>query len=114
MPTPDAKRWGSFIFTFGAFGIVEVLTVAQVLSSAWLLALLALPLAAAAYASVKVWLRNPRQAFPRLWWFGPMANWQNICAQKLDWFMVRWYLARNLLVWFSICSLAACWLDYLF
>ena len=43
-----------------------------------------------------------------------MANWQNICAQKLDWFMVRWYLARNLLVWFSICSLAACWLDYLF
>lgn len=107
LPTKDAKRWGCFVFTFGAFAIIEVLTVFQVLSSAWLLTLLALPLAAAAYASVKVWLRAPKQAFPRLWWFGPMANWQSICERKLDWFMVRWYLARNLMVWFAICSLAA-------
>ena len=114
LPTPDAKRWGSFIFTFGAFGIMEILTIVQVFPPAWLLTLLALPLAAAAYASVKVWLRAPHQPFPRLWWFGPMANWPAICAQKLDWFMVRWYLARNLMVWFSLCSLAACWLDYLF
>lgn len=111
LPSAKAKRIASFIFVFGAFAIVEVLTVLQILPSAWLLTLFALPLAAASYASIKVWLRNPRQEFPRLFWFGPMANWQAICRRKLDWFMVRWYLARNLAVFFGICSLASAYLS---
>ncbi len=111
LPSPKAKLWGCFVFTFGAFAIVEALTILQILPLPWLLTLLALPLAAAAYASIKVWLRNPRQEFPRLFWFGPMANWKSICQRKLDWFMVRWYLARNLAIFFGICSLAAAWLS---
>ena len=111
LPTADAKRWACFVLTFGPFAIIEVLTIFQVISSAWLLPLLSMPLAAACYASVKVWLRNPRSSFPRLWWFGPMGNWQGICERKLDWFMVRWYLARNLSVAFALCCLLAAYIS---
>ena len=36
------------------------------------------------------------------WWMGPMENWQKIEAEGIDWFMIRWYLARNLLVFFCL------------
>lgn len=111
LPTPRARLWACFALTFGPFAIIEALTILQIISSAWLLPLLSMPLAAALYASVKVWLRNPRQSFPRLWWFGPMGNWHGICERKLDWFMVRWYLARNLSVAFALCCLLAAYIS---
>ena len=36
------------------------------------------------------------------WWMGPMENRQKIETAGIDWFMVRWYLARNLLVFFCL------------
>jgi 1,4-dihydroxy-2-naphthoate octaprenyltransferase len=33
---------------------------------------------------------------------GPMANWDLICQGGLDWFMYRWYMARNLLTAFAL------------
>ena len=40
-----------------------------------------------------------------------MGNWQGICERKLDWFMVRWYLARNLSVAFALCCLLAAYIS---
>lgn len=107
LPSAKAKLICCGVLSFGPFAIIEALTIFQVMPTPWLLPLLSMPLAAALYASVKIWLRNPRQSFPRLWWFGPMGNWQSICQRKLDWFMVRWYLARNLSVFFGLCCLLA-------
>ena len=36
------------------------------------------------------------------WWMGVMENWKEIEAVGIDWFMIRWYLARNLLVLFCL------------
>ena len=36
------------------------------------------------------------------WWLGVMENWEKIEIAQLDWFMIRWYLARNLLVFFCL------------
>ena len=36
------------------------------------------------------------------WWMGPMPNWEAIEAAGIGWFMLRWYLARNLLGGFVV------------
>jgi 1,4-dihydroxy-2-naphthoate octaprenyltransferase len=36
--------------------------------------------------------------FKPRWWMGPMGNWQLLRQRQLDWFMLRWLLARNLVM----------------
>jgi hypothetical protein len=31
-----------------------------------------------------------------------MKYWEDICKMNLDWFMLRWYLARNIVTGFGI------------
>jgi 1,4-dihydroxy-2-naphthoate octaprenyltransferase len=35
-------------------------------------------------------------------WMGPLGNWEGIKAAGIDWFMIRWLLARNLLMAFVL------------
>lgn len=36
------------------------------------------------------------------WWMGPMERWSFIKQAGIEWFMIRWYLARNLLSMFCV------------
>lgn len=36
------------------------------------------------------------------WWMGPMERWDLITQAGIGWFMIRWYLARNLLSMFCV------------
>lgn len=38
---------------------------------------------------------------PRFW-MGPMENWDRIQAQGTEWFYIRWLLARNITMFFSV------------
>ncbi len=67
----------------------------------WRLVALSLPLAVALYVSMRAYVANPGGAVQRHWWYGPMGDWEKWVAAGRDWFMLRWLLARNLLMLFA-------------
>lgn len=60
--------------------------------------MLALPMAAGLFHMMAVFCKNPEQKFEPKPWMGPMRQWQQVEAIGIGWFMIRWFLARNLLV----------------
>jgi 1,4-dihydroxy-2-naphthoate octaprenyltransferase len=77
------------------------------LHPACLLALLTAPLAAALFRLMRQFVREPGRDVARRAWMGPMSRWETVKANGIEWFMVRWYLARNLLLFFCLSILAA-------
>jgi 1,4-dihydroxy-2-naphthoate octaprenyltransferase len=51
--------------------------------------------------------RDPRKPVRRRFWMGPMSGWDRVRANGIDWFMLRWFLARNLLLFFCLSIAAA-------
>ena len=47
-------------------------------------------------------VQNSEQSFSPKWWMGPMGNWEGMKAGGIDWFMIRWLSARNLLSFFCL------------
>ncbi|MDR2869648.1 MAG: hypothetical protein LBV04_04275, partial [Deferribacteraceae bacterium] len=72
-----------------------------------LLVLLTLPLALALFKLMVQFVQNPSQPVERRFWMGPMSRWPMITANGIEWFMLRWYLARNLLLFFCLSTMAA-------
>jgi len=46
--------------------------------------------------------RDPRKPVRRRFWMGPMSGWDRMLGNGIDWFMLRWFLARNLLLFFCL------------
>ncbi len=98
---------GGRLFMMGILLFVPyILTVILVMfgkTSPWyLLVLVTLPWSCALLVSVKAYLGDPTSGVFQKGWYGPRANWEQICERKLDWFMFRWYLSRNLLTAFAL------------
>lgn len=72
------------------------------LSPYYLLSFITLPMAIRLFYLMIEFIRNPERNFTPRFWMGPMGNWQQIQAIGIDWFMIRWLLARNLLSLFCI------------
>lgn len=68
----------------------------------YLLVLLTLPWAVSLVVSIRHFLYSKRDVYKRKFWYGPMKYWKNICEMNLDWFMLRWYLARNIVTGFGL------------
>jgi 1,4-dihydroxy-2-naphthoate octaprenyltransferase len=86
----------SFVL-FAPFLIIALAIGFQVLSLHYLAVFLTLPLATALFYLMLAYVRDPNRAFARRLWMGPMARWEQLKKGGIDWFMLRWYLARNLL-----------------
>lgn len=69
---------------------------------AWSFVVLSLPWALALYFSMRDYQANPKARPRRLWWYGPMGDWNKWVVAGRDWFMLRWLLARNLLSLFAL------------
>jgi 1,4-dihydroxy-2-naphthoate octaprenyltransferase len=72
-----------------------------------LLVLGTFPLAVALFKLMIDFVREPHKPARRRFWMGPMNRWETVKANGLEWFMVRWYLARNLLLFFCLSIMAA-------
>jgi 1,4-dihydroxy-2-naphthoate octaprenyltransferase len=92
----------SLPFALIAYGIV-----AHYLSFWYLLTFLTLPLAGYLVYLVALFFRNPQKKFVPRFWLGPMENWDKITQAGIEWFMIRWYLARNLITFFCIFAIIA-------
>ena len=63
--------------------------------------MLTLPMAVGLFHMMTVFYKNPEQKFEPKPWMGLMRGWQRFEAIGTSWFMIRWFLARNLLI--SVC-----------
>ncbi|MDR2924738.1 MAG: prenyltransferase [Azoarcus sp.] len=82
-----------FIIAYGIWqGSLSVSHVALILT---------LPMAVGLFRMMTVFYKNPEQKFEPKPWMGFMRRWPQVEAIGIGWFMIRWFLARNLLV--SVC-----------
>ncbi|MGL4209651.1 MAG: prenyltransferase [Candidatus Adiutrix sp.] len=94
------------------FLIVPYLFVAAGIGWAYLppsfaLVLLTAPLAWVFFKMMKDFTINPNQPITRRFWMGPMNNWKRMKANNIEWFMIRWFVARNLLLFFCLSLIMA-------
>jgi 1,4-dihydroxy-2-naphthoate octaprenyltransferase len=73
----------------------------------YLLVLLTIPLAFMLFKYMLQYVRNPASPVSRHFWMGPMSHWRVVTANGIEWFMVRWYMARNLLLFFCLLVMIA-------
>ena len=95
----------SCLFNIIPFLLIGYGIFAHYLSFGYALTFLTLPIAI--YLIYLIWnfFRHPKRKFSPRFWTQPMENWDNITNAGIGWFMMRWYLARNLTMYF--CLLAA-------
>ena len=84
------------------FSVLVSGVVCGYLSLRYLLPLLTIPMGVSLYHLMTEFVRNPERTFTPRFWMGPMGNWQRLQAIGIDWFMIRWLLARNLLSFFCL------------
>lgn len=63
---------------------------------------LLLPMAVSLFGLMVEFVRHPERSFTPRFWMGPMENWVSVKKAGIDWFMIRWYLSRNLLSFFCL------------
>ena len=84
------------------------------LSPYYLLILLTLPMAISLYYLMLEFVRHPQRKFEPKLWMGPMGDWERIKTFQIDWFMIRWFSARNLLSSFCLIIIVAIYLSHFF
>ena len=89
------------------FSILVSGVISGYLSRYYLLPLLTIPMAISLFHLMIEFIRDPKRNFSPRFWMGPMGNWQGMQAAGVDWFMIRWLLARNLLSFFCIILMIA-------
>ncbi|MCQ2529834.1 MAG: prenyltransferase [Lachnospiraceae bacterium] len=109
---PKKKADGRYV----ALGIINflpyLLVIAGIIfarvSAQYIICILALPWTVALYVSMWMFKINPFGPVEKKWWYGSFPLWDQIVENKIDWFMLRWYLAQNISTVFSIlCILSA-------
>ncbi|MCF0174839.1 MAG: prenyltransferase [Bacteroidales bacterium] len=95
--TPKKKMFWMYVFNIVPFVIVIVGVALRLLHPAYLLLIAILPLAIFHIGSVRKFIYNiPCDTAHPSKWLGNMANWQAILDYKVDWYMYRWLVARNI------------------
>ncbi|GHT26317.1 1,4-dihydroxy-2-naphthoate octaprenyltransferase [Bacteroidia bacterium] len=85
-----------------AFSSIIVGVINDYLSPFYLLTFLTFPMAVSLFYLMLEFVRHPEKKFSPQLWIGPMGDWKRLQAMDLDWFMIRWLLARNLLTFFCV------------
>lgn len=97
----------SLLILIIAYGSIIGGIISGYLSIAYLLTLLTLPMAITLFYLMLEFVRHPERKFSPRFWMGPMGNWDRLQSLGLDWFMIRWLLARNLLSFFCLTIIIA-------
>lgn len=109
--TSEGRLAVSGILIFVPDLLVVCAAAARAVSPWYLLCLLTLPWGIALFRSMADFRKDPHGKVKRRKWYGPMSNWEAIRKAGLDWFLLRWLLARNLLTLFAAAMIAACILE---
>ena len=101
----------SAVFNFTPYIILLVSLISGSLHPVFAAIYLIIPLSVALFYLQYQFCYHPEREFSRRWWYGPIEHWDAICEQRLQWFAIRWFLARNILqfasIIFIVCSLVS-------
>ncbi len=75
----------------------------------WIVCLL-FPLSFMLFYMLVDYVKKPQKKYQPHWWMGTMEQWASIQQAGIDQFMLRWFLARNLCVYFCIITAILCFL----
>ena len=92
----------TFCILFFSFGSILAGVLYKYLPVKYLFVFLTLPMAISLYNLVKAYIKNPEHTYTPRFWMGPMTDWDKYQAVGIDWFMIRWLLARNLVSFFCL------------
>ena len=92
----------SFLLIFSPFIIILTGVILRILPVGYLCTFLALFHAIYLFKLILIFQKDKQRAIPPRRWMGPMEKWEGIMSAGIDWFMIRWYMARNLLILFSL------------
>jgi len=92
----------SFLLIFLPFLLVGLGIFFKILSSWYAFVFVFFYAAVYLFCIILQFQNGERKKIRPKWWLGVMENWEKIETAELDWFMIRWYLARNLLVFFCL------------
>lgn len=99
----------SAVFNFTPYIILLTALIFGYLHFVFAAIFLVLPRSIALFYLLWQFCYHPEREFARKWWYGPIEHWDAICEQHLEWFAIRWFLARNILQFasliFIVCSL---------
>ncbi len=76
------------------------------------LQILTMPFAFEVYESVKKFYFDKTHPIYVKWWYYPLDNWGKIKKSGTEGFYLRLFLARNMMIWVSVCMIAAVILSY--
>lgn len=86
----------------GAYAGIAWGVIAGFLSVYYLFTLLTIPTAASLFYMMWEFVHHPDRPFTPRFWMGPMGDWVRLQSIGIDWFMIRWLTARNLLAFFCL------------
>lgn len=95
------------LFIFFPYITILLGVLISVIHPLFLLTYLTFPLAFTLFYLLVQFSKNPYRKFHPGWWMMPMEKWESIERNGIDWFMIRWYLARNILMYFCILIIIA-------
>lgn len=81
---------------------IEIWVKLEVFSLWTLLPFLTVGLAMGLYRQMKLAVEHPEVIPERKFWMGPMENWQEIVSNNAQSFMLRFYISRNLMMFFTL------------
>jgi 1,4-dihydroxy-2-naphthoate octaprenyltransferase len=91
-----------FIIVVLAYACLVAGIVIKVFPLATLATFITLPVAIAFCRNMWLYVKKPEISIKPRWWMGPLENWDRYVAAGMDWFMIRWLSARNLLLFFIV------------
>lgn len=91
-----------FIILFAPYFSILYGIYREQLSIYYLTLFITLPMAISLFSLMIKFIKDPDKKISPRFWMGPMSKWKMIEAAGIDWFMIRWLLARNLLSLFCL------------
>ena len=99
----------SAVFNFTPYIILLISLINGSLHPVFATIFLIFPLSITLFYLICQFCYHPEREYARKWWYGPIEHWDVISENHLEWFAIRWFLARNILqfasIIFIICSL---------
>lgn len=91
----------SAVFNFVPFVLIVIGVCTGILHPAYLSVLVLLPMAAYLWNSLRMFVYDRPVEIRIRPWMGPMGDFKAYKEYGIDWFMLRWLLARNLITFFA-------------
>jgi 1,4-dihydroxy-2-naphthoate octaprenyltransferase len=91
-----------FFVIFVPFLAILIGIMLKICGMKYLFLFLLLPMAITLFKMMVDFIKTPDKKFTPKFWLGPFNQWKTIKEYQLEWFMIRWLTARNLISFFCL------------